>query len=61
MKMYVAGQWIDKSQKVAVLNPYDGSQIDTVPKGDVGDVDAALTSAVAGAKVMANLPAYKRY
>ena len=61
MRMYVAGQWVDKSQKVAVLNPYDGSQIDTVPRGDAGDVDTAISSAVAGAKVMANLPAYKRY
>ena len=61
MKMYIGGQWVDKSRNVPVINPYDGSEIDTVPRGDAGDVDAAVTSAVAGASVMASTPAYERY
>ena len=41
MKMYVGGKWIDKAKTVPVINPFDGSQIDTVPRGDAGDVEAA--------------------
>jgi len=61
MNMYVAGQWIDKPRKIEVLNPYDRSVIDTVPKADSADVDRALASAERGAKVMAKLPGYERW
>ena len=57
MKMYVSGQWVDKQRKVPVTNPYDGSEIDTVPRGDAGDVETAIGSAA----VMAKMPAYERY
>jgi acyl-CoA reductase-like NAD-dependent aldehyde dehydrogenase len=61
MKMYVAGQWIDKPQTIDVLNPYDKSVIETVPRADKADVDRALASAVRGARVMARLPGYERW
>ncbi len=61
MKMYVAGQWIDKAQTINVLNPYDNSVIDTVPRADRSDVERALGSAVRGAQVMAKLPGYERW
>ncbi|MBI2544184.1 MAG: aldehyde dehydrogenase family protein, partial [Candidatus Rokubacteria bacterium] len=61
MKMHVAGQWIDKPQKIEVLNPYDNSVIDTVPRGEAADVDRALESATRGARVMAALPGYERW
>ena len=61
MKMHVAGQWIDKSQKIEVVNPYDSSVIDTVPKADRADIDRALASAERGAKVMAHLSGYERW
>ncbi len=61
MKMYVAGQWIDKPKKIEVLNPFDGSVVDAVPQADKADVDRALESATRGAKVMARLPGYERY
>ena len=61
MKMYIGGQWVDRDEKVPVINPYSGSQVDTVPRGSAADVDAAVTSAVAGAAVMAEVPAYQRY
>ena len=61
MKMYIGGRWIDKSKMVPVINPYDGLEVDTVPRGDAGDVDAALASAVKGAAVMAGVHAYERY
>ncbi|MBI2878680.1 MAG: aldehyde dehydrogenase family protein [Candidatus Rokubacteria bacterium] len=61
MRMYVAGQWIDKPTKLEVVNPYDGSVIDTVPRADAADVERALESAVRGAKAMAKLSGYERY
>ncbi|HEV8440849.1 MAG TPA: aldehyde dehydrogenase family protein [Methylomirabilota bacterium] len=61
MKIYVSGQWIDKPQTINVLNPYDNSIIDTVPRADRGDVERALGSAVRGAQAMAKLPGYERW
>ncbi len=61
MKMYVAGQWVDKSQKIEILNPYDNSVIDTVPRAELADVDRALASAARGAKAMATLSGYERW
>ncbi len=61
MRMYVAGQWMDKSQKIEVLNPYDNSVIDTVPRADAADVNRALESAARGAQVMARLSGYERW
>ena len=48
MKMFVAGQWVDKPEKIEVRNPYDGSVIDTVPKADAADVERAIAGAVEG-------------
>src|SRR5438552_5075465 len=61
MKMYVAGQWIDKPQTIEVRNPYDNSVIDTVPRADRGDIERALQSAERGARVMAKLAGYDRW
>ncbi len=61
MRMYVAGQWIDKPAKLEVLNPYDGSVIDTVPRAEAADVERALASAARGAKAMARLSGYDRF
>jgi acyl-CoA reductase-like NAD-dependent aldehyde dehydrogenase len=60
MKMFLAGAWTDKPHKLQVRNPYDDSVIDTVPKGESGDVDRALGFAERGAKVMAKLSGYER-
>ena len=61
MKFYISGEWVDRNEKINVINPFDGSVIDTVPKGNIQDVDTAINSSVNGAKVMESLPAYKRY
>lgn len=61
MRMYVAGQWIDTAKKIDVLNPYDGTVVDTVPCAELGDVEKVLESAVRGARTMAKLPGYDRY
>ena len=61
MKMFVAGEWVDKDKKISVVNPYDGNEIDTIPRSEESDIDAAITSAARGAKVMAKMPAHERY
>lgn len=60
MKMYIAGKWIDKQEKIEVRNPFDNSLIDTVPKADESDIEKAVQSAQRGFEVMRNMPGYKR-
>ena len=61
MKMYITGEWVDKAETMDVINPYDGSVVDTVPRGDAADIERAINSAERGAKVMAAMSAYERY
>ena len=61
MKMFVGGEWVDKPEKTEVINPFNNSVIDSVPKADLEDVETAISSAVQGAKVMAKTPSYQRF
>ena len=61
MKIFLAGNWVDKPKKIEVRNPYDNSVIDTVPKADGSDIDRALSFAERGARVMAKLSGYERW
>jgi glyceraldehyde-3-phosphate dehydrogenase (NADP+) len=61
MKIFIAGNWVDKPKKLEVRNPFDNSVIDTVPKADAGDLEKALAFAERGAKVMAKVTAYDRW
>src|SRR5437899_10840768 len=61
MKMYVGIEWVDKPKTIPVINPYDGSQVDTVPKADGDDIERALATAVRGARAMRKLTGYDRY
>ena len=61
MRMYIGGEWVDRDDKIAVINPYDNSVIDTVPRGTVEDVEVAIASAERGAAVMAKLSGYERF
>jgi len=61
MKMYINGKWVNGAQTTPVLNPFDQSVIDTVPRGTAADIDLAISSAVRGAQAMAKLTAYQRY
>jgi acyl-CoA reductase-like NAD-dependent aldehyde dehydrogenase len=61
MKLFLAGNWVDKPKKLEVKNPFDNSVIDTVPKADAADLEKALAFAERGAKVMAKLSSYDRW
>ena len=61
MKMHVGGQWIAKTEEIEVLNPFDGSVVDTVPRAGTDDVAEAIDTAVRGAEIMRRMPAFERY
>ncbi len=61
MDMYIGGQWVPGRDTMDVLNPFDGSVVDTVPMATAADIDAALTSAQRGAAVMRSLSGFERY
>jgi len=60
MKMLIGKNWVDKDEKIEVLNPYNNDLIDTVPSGDNDDVEAALRAAEEGFKINRNLPVHQR-
>ena len=61
MKIFLAGNWVDKPKKLEVKNPFDNSVIDTVSRADAADLEKALAFAERGAKVMAKLSSYERW
>jgi glyceraldehyde-3-phosphate dehydrogenase (NADP+) len=60
MKMFCAGKWVDRSDRIDVVNPYSGAIIDNVPRAAAGDVQAALETLVAGAQAMRKMSLYER-
>ena len=61
MKMFVRGEWVEGSERMEVLNPFDGSVVDTVPMAKAEEIEAAISGAVEGAVIMRAMPAYERY
>ena len=60
MKMLIGEKWIDKDEKIEVRNPYNDDLIDTVPSGDVADVEAAFQAAEEGFEINRSLPVHER-
>ena len=46
--MYLEGEWVTRDGTQEVLNPYDGSIVDTVPTASIDDVEKAVNSAERG-------------
>ena len=61
MKMYLGGEWVERDQTVSVINPYDGTTIDTVPQAGVEDIALAVKSAERGFQAMKAITAFDRY
>ncbi len=63
MQMLIAGNWVDSSNResIAVLNPYDNTEIDRVPRATTSDINRTLAFALEGAKRMRKIPGYERY
>ncbi|MDP6801814.1 MAG: aldehyde dehydrogenase family protein [Gemmatimonadota bacterium] len=60
MKMLIGGEWVSREDTIDVRNPFDGSVVDTVPRGTAEDVRAAVAGAVSGYKTNRDLPAHRR-
>ncbi len=60
MQMLIAGDWVEGSGSIPVINPYDGSEIDTVPRGTHDDADRAVSYAVEGARKLKSTSGYER-
>src|SRR5436305_8051097 len=61
MRIFFAGQWQDRDQKIEVRNPYDATIVDTVPQATASDVESAIAGAVQGAAAMRKLSGYERF
>ncbi len=60
MKFFLNGNWENRDEVIEVINPFDGSVVDTVPKASPADVEAALQGAEASAKVIVGLTGFER-
>lgn len=60
MRMFIAGEWTESGRWLSVTNPYDGSEIDQVPLAGVEHVDAAVSGAVRGARIMRTVSSLER-
>jgi len=60
MKMWVGERWSDGIGVEPVLSPYDGEEVDVVPKAGLADVERAIATAVLGAQEMAALTGAQR-
>jgi glyceraldehyde-3-phosphate dehydrogenase (NADP+) len=60
MRMLIAGEWVDRNQTIPVLDPFDGDEVDTVPRGTRGDSEDAVTAALEGFEQNRALPTGER-
>ena len=60
MRMLIDGEWVDRNEKINVVDPYDGKIIDTVPRGAASDVQKAVAAAVEGFQICRKLPTHQR-
>ncbi len=60
MEMLIAGDWTAGSGSIPVLNPYDGSEIDTVPRASSADIERAIRYAELGAAKLKQTSGYER-
>ena len=59
-KMYLAGQWVDRDEKIRVESPYDNSTVGTVAAATGEDFTEAISKAQGTFELTRELPAYKR-
>lgn len=59
-KMFLAGEWVDGSEWIDVIDPQDGTLVDRVPAATKEEMEACIEAAKEGAKLAARMPAYER-
>ncbi|MDP6752512.1 MAG: aldehyde dehydrogenase family protein [Verrucomicrobiota bacterium] len=60
MQLFFNAEWVELSEKTEVLNPFDGSVIDTVPSASPAEITAAIDGLTKGAETMRNMPSHQR-
>ena len=60
MQLFINGEWTGLNDTAEVVNPFNGSVIDTVPRATPADITAAIESLAKGAQAMRNTPAHQR-
>lgn len=60
MKMIIGGKREAGTDTIDVVNPFDGTVIDTVPRGTAADIDNALAAAQKGYAINREMPAHER-
>jgi len=60
MKMFLAGEWVDRDETIDVRDPFDNSLIDTVPSATHDDVETALAAAFAARETSRRMTTYDR-
>ncbi len=60
MKMLLGNEWVDRTDTIDVIDPFDGSLIDTVPSADGADVETALAAAYAARETARKMTTYER-
>lgn len=58
--MLIGGEWREATETHDVIDPYRKEVVARAPRSSLGDLDAALQSAVAAKAVMAAMPGYER-
>ena len=59
-KMYLGGEWVDRKERIDVLNPFDDSLVGRVPSAAPEDYTKAIEIAGKNFAVTRELPSYKR-
>lgn len=59
-KMFLAGEWVDGTQWIDVIDPQDGALIDRVPAATKEDMEACIRKAQEGARIAARMPVVDR-
>jgi glyceraldehyde-3-phosphate dehydrogenase (NADP+) len=59
-KLFAGGEWIEGSEELEVLNPYDGSLVGTVSLGSAAELTGAMDAAHAAFPVLKAWPSYKK-
>ena len=60
MKMLLGDDWVDRDDRHEVVDPWDGSVIDTVPQATPEDLQMALSAAEKGRRVARDMSVYDR-
>lgn len=61
MHMFHSGKWLAGREAQPVTNPFDGTVIDTVPRGTGDDIHAAVSGLVGGAVAMRQVNSADRF